>query len=327
MISTDRTEKKCSKCQIVKPFPSDFYKGRSECKPCHHIYKESAKEKIKLQKKQYYLANKEYILARCADYQKKNEEIVKERKRDYVRRNKSKISEYHKKYRAENKEKVSEKSKRYYQQNKVAIRAKNKRNAIKNRAKYAETQRRWQNQNREKCRGYLETYKNKHAERIVINRRKNRQKRYSSDLDYFLKQKLRCLLYNTLKTKGASKNSKTQEYLGCSFADFKAYFESLFEPGMNWDNYGGKRIIVINGKKTVNRIWELEHIKPIRLFDFRNEDEKFMCLNYKNLRPKWWWENSDKGDIIYGIRASDIPDAIWENESLLKMTDELNNID
>jgi hypothetical protein len=37
--------------------------------------------------------------------------------------------------------------------------------------------------------------------------------------------------------------------------------------------------------------WEIDHIKPISLFNLNNEDELLECFNYKNLQPLWKLEN------------------------------------
>ena len=49
---------------------------------------------------------------------------------------------------------------------------------------------------------------------------------------------------------------------------------------MNWENYG--------------TYWEIDHIKPIEMFDFTNENEIQECWNYKNLQPLTINENRTK---------------------------------
>lgn len=74
--------------------------------------------------------------------------------------------------------------------------------------------------------------------------------------------------------------------LGCSIEEFRYYLEQQFEPGMTWDNYGGK-----DG-------WQIDHIVPIKWFDLTNEKEVFICFNYRNCRPLWAKDNGSKNDRL-----------------------------
>ena len=45
-------------------------------------------------------------------------------------------------------------------------------------------------------------------------------------------------------------------------------------------------------------IWDLvevDHIRPVKSFDFEDENQIFECFHYSNLQPLWYWENSAKG--------------------------------
>jgi len=70
------------------------------------------------------------------------------------------------------------------------------------------------------------------------------------------------------------KTSKYEKYFGCTLPEFRQYIESLWEPWMNWDNYGR------GGGK-----WVVDHKKQCREFDLAKEDDRYLCFNYKNLRP------------------------------------------
>ena len=63
------------------------------------------------------------------------------------------------------------------------------------------------------------------------------------------------------------------------------YLESLFEPWMNWKNYGSE----------IGR-WSVDHIVPISSFCFSSyKDEEFhKCWALDNLRALWFWENRSK---------------------------------
>ena len=85
--------KKCSKCEIEKPF-NEFYKDpkvknglRSSCKSCHKQYLEANKERIYERKKeynkQYYEANKEKIVEYSKQWYELNKERINENKKQY----------------------------------------------------------------------------------------------------------------------------------------------------------------------------------------------------------------------------------------------------
>ena len=113
------TQKKCSKCDNVKPL-AEFYKNkrspgghRPNCKQCHNkvtaIYMQTDKYKAykkKYDQEQYYPVNREAIL---------------ERARCYYQENKESVSERNKLYNQENREAIADKRKQYYQANKSTL--------------------------------------------------------------------------------------------------------------------------------------------------------------------------------------------------------------
>jgi hypothetical protein len=54
---------------------------------------------------------------------------------------------------------------------------------------------------------------------------------------------------------------------------------------MNWKNYG--------------TYWEIDHIKPISLFDLTKKQEIKKCFNYKNTKPLSINENRQKENKEY----------------------------
>jgi hypothetical protein len=87
------------------------------------------------------------------------------------------------------------------------------------------------------------------------------------------RQKLRSNLIASIKLDRNVGNS--EYYLGCTIKEFKLYIESIFEPGMTWENHGYKG-------------WHLEHIKPLFLYDLLNEEQKKEAGHYTNIRPMWF---------------------------------------
>ena len=54
---------------------------------------------------------------------------------------------------------------------------------------------------------------------------------------------------------------------------------------MTWENRG------IDG-------WHIDHYVPISYFDMSKEEDRFICWNYRNLRPLWGDENIEKGNTL-----------------------------
>lgn len=81
-----------------------------------------------------------------------------------------------------------------------------------------------------------------------------------------------------------SKNiNKIHKYLGCSSLELRKHLENLFQPGMNWKNYGPKR-----------DNWIVDHILPVRCFDLTQPDIKYKINHYTNLQPLWFGDNIRK---------------------------------
>jgi hypothetical protein len=75
--------------------------------------------------------------------------------------------------------------------------------------------------------------------------------------------------------------------LGCPIAYLKTYLESLFKPGMSWDNYGHKS-------------WHVDHIIPLCSFDLSDPEQLKKACHYTNLQPLWATENISKSGKLHG---------------------------
>lgn len=82
-----------------------------------------------------------------------------------------------------------------------------------------------------------------------------------------------------------SKPAKTEELLGTDWPTAKAHLESLFKPGMTWENMGE---------------WHIDHIIP--LATAKTEEELYTLCYYTNLQPLWAEENISKGSLHLGSR-------------------------
>lgn len=99
-----------------------------------------------------------------------------------------------------------------------------------------------------------------------------------------LRNRLNKALRNQNRTR-QPKYQSTEALLGCSFEEFVNYIESLWKPGMNWNNYG------FYG-------WHIDHIVPCVAFDLSIESEQEKCFHYTNMQPLWWIENLQKHDSL-----------------------------
>ena len=79
------------------------------------------------------------------------------------------------------------------------------------------------------------------------------------------------------------KQLKSRQLLGCSFETARKHIESLFKPGMSWNNYGK---------------WHMDHIIPCASFDLRCPVQQLACCHYTNLQPLWAFDNMSKGSQI-----------------------------
>ena len=189
-----------------------------------------------------------------------------------------------KKYREANKErrKVYDKNriynpldkKEYYENNKKIILLKGKTNYLLNKDSKLEYQKDYQQRNKDKRNIYLsERRKNDPLFRLITNTRN--------------------LINNSFKIMDFSKSSRTQEILGCSFEEFKAYLESKFEPWMTWNNRG-----LYNGQDNFG--WDIDHIIPLSIAS--SEEELVKLNHFTNLQPLCSKINRDikKNNLIYG---------------------------
>lgn len=106
-------------------------------------------------------------------------------------------------------------------------------------------------------------------------------RRKSNDPSYRLKRNMRTRVWQVLR--GRSKSVSTLELLGCSIEHLRAHLESLFQPGMGWDNYG---------------TWEVDHVKPCASFDLTDPAQQQACFRWSNLQPLWQPDNSRKKNRV-----------------------------
>ncbi len=115
-----------------------------------------------------------------------------------------------------------------------------------------------------------------------IRNSKLKQKR-KEDPMFRVASNIRRAVSGCTKYNGFKKTSKLHQYLGCSSSELKAYLESLFKPGMTWENYG-------HG----NDKWNIDHIIP--LTSAETVEDLYKLNHFTNLQPLWQPENLAKHD-------------------------------
>lgn len=90
--------------------------------------------------------------------------------------------------------------------------------------------------------------------------------------DYVKMQTLvRCRINMALRYTKCIKKVTNTEALGCSIDEYMRYLERRFHSKMSWKNH--------------NKLWELDHIRPINMFNLKFKSHQLKAFNYKNTRP------------------------------------------
>lgn len=255
--------KVCRKCQIEKEL-SEFHKRSSskdehenQCKDCRKKYQEENKERIKEYRDRRYNQIKD------------TEEFKQYRKNHYSEKNGHyKIKNI--KYREKNKEELSLKKKEYYEKNKEVILEK-----MKEDYQIKKQDEEFMNKKRENSRKNTKKWREKNKE-LLSQKIKDKKK---NDPVYKLIDSIRTLIWNSIKKRGFSKNSKTESILGCTFDKFMMHIEEQFSEGMSWENHGE---------------WHLDHKTPISWAD--TESMVYELNHYTNFQPLWAYDNISKGN-------------------------------
>lgn len=170
-----------------------------------------------------------------------------------------KIRDYARAYRARNPEKYLAEAKRSRERRRVE-------NRVFMRTYYIK--------NRDRIIARNEQYRRTHPTQSRERYNRYRKRREETDPAFKLYGRMRVVVREALNRQNIKKSHRTFAMLGYTPAQLKAHLESLFEPWMNWDNYGKGG-------------WHIDHRKPQCLFVFSSvEDAAFKeCWALSNLRP------------------------------------------
>ena len=142
------------------------------------------------------------------------------------------------------------------------------------------------NENRDQIIEYKKKYYLDNRDQIIENRKNyikqnrtkinsNERKRRQSDINYRLIKNTRCRIYHALN--GKSKSSSTKDILGMDIDLYRKWLEFQFTPEMNWSNI------------------EIDHVKPICMFDVSNDEQLKEAFSWKNTQPLLKQDHKLKG--------------------------------
>lgn len=148
-----------------------------------------------------------------------------------------------------------------------------------NKEHHLELNRKWYKDNLETAKVTKNTYARNNRKKIT----KHTEARKKVDPQYYLS----CLLRSRLNmaVRGNQKSGSAVSDLGCTIAEFRAYIETLFQPGMTWDNHGRFG-------------WHFDHVIPLASFDLTDREQLLVAVHYTNLQPLWWEDNLSKSDKV-----------------------------
>jgi hypothetical protein len=187
-------------------------------------------------------------------------------------RNKERLRKNNLEYRIKNKEELRKKSLDYYQSNKDVIKEKS--------SNYQKTPKGIK-VHKEACKKYRNTDKSKETiKKWYIN---NKEKISNIKKRQYEKNKDNHIISSYIRKSINDKNGTHWERLvDFTLKELKEHLESLFQPGMTWENQGK---------------WHIDHIRPIASFNITSyKDKDFKkCWCLENLQPLWAKDNLSKG--------------------------------
>ena len=227
--------------------------------------------------KAWRLANKDRTQNTSKAYREKNGDKIKAYLRSYNKANKhkkqawrcankNKEAAYCKAYRAKSTEKRKAQQRAYY---------------AKNIEKVASRKLEYRVKNKERISMISAEYRVKNKERI--NSRE--MERYHNHSNFKIAKNIRNRIYIGIKRVRAKKSLKSIDLLGCSVPVLISHIESLFLPGMTWENHSPDG-------------WHIDHIKPCSSFDLTDPEQQKACFHYTNLQPLWATDNLSKGKKV-----------------------------
>ena len=210
-------------------------------------------------KKEWKAANPEKV----REHQRKWRAVNPEYDKEYYLKNKEHKKEFSKEYHLKNREKRLKQMKEHHLKNKEQRNKSMREHYLKTKEHYQEQQKK---------------YHSKPTTKELIRNRVN--KKYKTDINFRISKICRSRVYDALK--GITKSASTMKLMGCTPDELRKHIESLFQPGMTWENQGAGG-------------WDIDHVKACANFDLINPEQQRACFNWSNLQPLWASDNMSKG--------------------------------
>jgi hypothetical protein len=223
----------------------------------------------------------------------KTPDKIREQNRKSYARNVEKRRAYALQYRADHLEECREKDRKRLAEHGAEINVERRKRRIDNPLITlidSAHSRKWRSENTERARGHGRKYYAGNKEKILASHseyRKNHREEtriYRREYDRLHPEKriLKNALLQMFDCTSLLKTGRAQSYIGCSPGFLRNYLESLFKPGMSWENYGE---------------WHVDHIVPLSWFPFDADPSLlFVASHWSNLQPLWGKENMSKGN-------------------------------
>lgn len=101
--------------------------------------------------------------------------------------------------------------------------------------------------------------------------------------------------------------------VGIHKVGFIQHIEKYMLDGMSYDNFG--------------KVWSLDHIVPVGLFNFDDPEDLKLCYNYYNIMPMFNSDNKNKGASVHFslIKLNKMESNPIVNSLIQKCNEEINN--
>lgn len=123
-----------------------------------------------------------------------------------------------------------------------------------------------------------------------------------TDPNFMVRKSLSYAIWKTLRLSNSTKDNKScLDGISYTIEELRNHLESLFEPWMNWENYGVYRKSVWDDNDQSTWTWQIDHVIPQSNlpYTFMEDDNFKKCWELKNLRPL-----SAKQNIIDGVNRT-----------------------